>query len=960
MNKIVYGLVVISTVLSSILPMAAKANGGKLNQADLSSKGVSFNGAIAQKGRLVVRVHPAYRSQCTASGIIEYRFQQALHSLTQSSIQKKFTHSRRPANELNRYGKPAVDFTLVYQVSFDPSTDLQQAISTLMSSGILEYAEPLYIHQQFYNPNDPSTGNQYALTKINAYNAWNIEKGDSNVVIGIVDSGTDWDHPDLQANIAYNWNDPINGVDDDNDGYVDNFRGWDVSENDNNPMVVNSDHGSHVSGCAAAVTDNGVGVASPGFRCHFLPVKSCLDASTTSIDNGYDGVYYAAEHGCKVINCSWGRGGGPSQFEQDVVNFAVFDHDAVMVAAAGNTSSEEDDYPPAYSNVLSVAATSSTDAKAGFSTYAFSVDVCAPGNNIYSTVFDNTYVSYSGTSMAAPIAAGGVALVRSRFPSMNAQEAAQQLRVTCDNIYNTPTSNSAYRDKLGKGRINLYRAVTDSTSPGVVVDEMVSSDNNDNVFIAGDTLRFKAVFHNLLRPTANLICTLSTSSQYVTVLATPFNAGVLNSGDTVSNFSIPFRAIINAGTPLNTVVPFKITMYDGTWNDFYAFNVTVNVDYINIEINDVGTSITSKGLIGYNEAGQLQGIGFTYQGGPTILYEMGLMVGAAGTQVSDNVRGTGSTYDTDFSPVITVTGQNPGTVSDFDAYGRFSDNGTSSAAPLPVLITHRAFAWNSPAADRKYIIVEYVIKNTGSSTLNSLHAGIFADWDIPLYSNNKADEDITRSMGYCWSTDQSGLYAGIKLLTSTPFNHYAIDNVTGGGGGLDLTDGFDGTEKYSALSTSRPSAGATAATGNDVIDVVSSGPFNLSAGDSVKVAFALIAGEDLSMIQASADAAQIRYDNSFPTGIAPVDLAGVTELKGLYPNPASSAATVEFSLRNQTTATIGIYSTTGQLVKTVLDEQLSSGRYSLHIDVTSLSVGTYMLKFNASGVQQVRPLQINR
>ena len=172
---------------------------------------------------------------------------------------------------------------------------------------------------------------------------------------------------------------------------------------------------------------------------------------------------------------------------------------------AGNTSSEEADYPPAYTNVVSVAATSSNDAKAGFSTYDFSVDVCAPGNQIYSTVFNNTYTSYSGTSMASPIAAGGVGLIRSRFPAMNALQAAEQLRITCDNIYNTPTSNSAYRDKLGKGRINLYKAVTDTTSPGVIVENLATSDNNDNVFVAGDTLRFQALFHNLLRPTTNQI-----------------------------------------------------------------------------------------------------------------------------------------------------------------------------------------------------------------------------------------------------------------------------------------------------------------------------------------------------------------------------------------------------------------------------------------------------------------------
>jgi serine protease len=958
MKSLLHGVSRICFLLA--LPFVSVANNPMASVSQNTSRSYAvYNGAQVLPGQFVVKVHPAYRSSCNDGGISDFRFTTALNNLNVASVDKKFKREYAPVATVTRYGKPVVDLSLIYRVEVSPSAPVADVIAALMNSGILVYAEPMYVHNLDYNPNDPQTASQYALTKINAYNAWNITQGDTNVVVGIVDSGTDWDHPDLAANIAYNWNDPIDGNDNDNDGYIDNYRGWDVSENNNDPMVDGSDHGSHVSGCASAVTDNNTGVASPGFNCRFLPVKSSLDASTTSIDNGYDGVYYAATHGCSVINCSWGRGGGPSQFEQDVVDFAVFTHDAVVVAAAGNNGSEQDHYPSSYKNVLSVASTSTTDAKSGFSNYCYAIDVCAPGSNILSTVYNNTYTSYSGTSMAAPVAAGGVALVRSRFPGMNAQQAAQQLRITCDNIYNIGV-NSGLRDKLGKGRINLFRAVSDTTSPGVVVDALATSDGNDNVYIAGDTLQFNALFLNLLRPTANLVCSLSTASTNVTILQGTFNAGVVNSQDTASNYLLPYRVRINPGTPLNTEVVFKITMTDGTWSDFYSFKIVVNVDYLNIEVNDVGTSITSKGLIGYNESGQAQGIGFTYQGGATVLYEMGLMVGAAGTQVSDNVRGAGATYDTDYSPVITVSGQQPGAVSSYDAYGKFADNGATSGSPLPVLITHRAYAWDSPNIDRKYIIVEYSIKNTGTSTLNDLYAGLFADWDIPNYANNKADEDLSRRMGYCWSTDAAGLYAGIKLLSNTPFNHYAIDNVSGGNGGLDLSDGYDDSEKYTSMSTSRVAAGNVAPTGNDVIDVVASGGFNLASGDSVTVAFALIAGENLSSIQASADAAQIRYDNSVLTGLTPIAISSSTQLKSVFPNPASHAATIEFELGRSARTSIVIYNLQGEQVMTVLEDQLSSGRYTLNADVTGLAVGSYIIRFTSDTVQQVKPLQIVR
>lgn len=193
---------------------------------------------------------------------------------------------------------------------------------------------------------------------------------------------TDCDHPDLQSNIKYNYADPINGVDDDNDGYIDNYRGWDMSMNDNNPMVDMSDHGSHVSGCADAVTNNGTGVSSPGFNCKFLPVKCANATSVSTIDHGYEGIVYAADHGCQIINCSWGGGGGGS-FGQDAVTYASVNMGALVVCSAGNTYSDVAQYPAAYKYAFSVAATNSSDEKSSFSTYNYTVDISAPWAPIF-------------------------------------------------------------------------------------------------------------------------------------------------------------------------------------------------------------------------------------------------------------------------------------------------------------------------------------------------------------------------------------------------------------------------------------------------------------------------------------------------------------------------------------------------------------------------------------------------
>ncbi len=901
-----------------------------------SQQSDSYRGAHVKPGVLVIKVKSQYKNSCTATGIQDARVSNALRMVQSSELSKKFPQAESPAASVNRHGKKTTDLSLMYQVSFSNAIPMHKAIATLMASGLLEYAEPLYIHNFDYTPNDPSIASQYYLGKINAYNAWDVNQGDTNVVIGIVDSGTDWDHPDLQANIKYNWADPIDGIDNDLDGFTDNFRGWDVSGNDNNPMNGNSDHGSHVSGCAAAVTDNGVGVAGPAFNCKFLPVKSSLDASTTSIDDGYDGVVYAAEHGADIINCSWGRSGSPSQFEQDIINYATLDLDRLVVAAAGNSGLEEFHYPSSYKLVTSVAWTSSSDSKDGNSNFGYSIDVCAPGTNIYSTVLNDAYTAYSGTSMASPIAAGCAAMIKSQFPSMNALQIGEQLRITCDNIYGA-SGNTAYQYKLGKGRVNMFNAITDSVSPGVILDELFTSDGNDEVFIPGDTIDITALFKNLLRTTQNLNCNLISSSPYVSILNNTFNAGVLNTLDTISNFSTPYKVVVAASAPLNTEVVFRITMLDGVWTDFYAFKITINVDYINIAINDVATSITSKSIIGYNDDLQSQGLGFTYLGSPTILYEMGLMIGASGTQVSDNVRALAGAVDEDNSSLIAVTAQEPGLISDFDANGAFTDY--NSLAPLNLLITHRAFAWTT-VPDRKYVMVDYSIKNTGSGTLSSLYAGLCADWDIPAYANNKASVDNIRRMGYVWSTDIGGLYGAMKLLSYTGgFSHYAIDNVSGGGG-ADLSDGFSNAEKYEVLSTSRADAGNTVSTGNDVIDVVSTGPFTLAAGDSVTVSFALIGGENLSVIQQSADAAQAKYDSLF-VGLEPIALGTINSLEQNFPNPVSSATRIQFTLKEGGQTELSLYDALGKKVKVMVDEKLASGKYSVMFDVKDLPAGIY-------------------
>ena len=217
-----------------------------------------------------------------------------------------------------------MDISQYFKIGYDKSYPLEDYINALYETGYFEKVEPVYLEQSLYVPNDPLSTNQYYLNLIKANEAWDITKGSPSIVIGIVDSGGDLDHPDLQNNIYIDPADPTDGIDNDNDGYIDNNRGWDFSgadasligtpgfTGDNHPQVTKGGrhaHGSMVAGCASATTNDGVGISGVGFNTKLLFTKHYADNqavnSNSYSSNLYEGVWYAATHGAKIINCSW-------------------------------------------------------------------------------------------------------------------------------------------------------------------------------------------------------------------------------------------------------------------------------------------------------------------------------------------------------------------------------------------------------------------------------------------------------------------------------------------------------------------------------------------------------------------------------------------------------------------------------------------------------------------------------
>jgi serine protease len=885
-----------------------------------------------EAGIVIIKLKKHLSEQCERHQIKNVKINACLNTLNAIQLNRKFPLHQKPTSEKDRYGRTLIDLSLIYEIRLPQNQDLKKAINSLLATGEIDYAEPHYTQSLMYTPNDPSATVQYYLDKIMAYQAWDISQSDTNIIVGVTDTGTDLIHQDLINSVKINYLDPIDGVDNDTDGYIDNYYGWDLGENDNTPQCNADFHGLHCAGISSATVDNNLGIAGVGFKAKYLPIK-ISDAGGT-LNASYEGIVYAVDHGCQIVNCSWG-GTGASQFGQDIVNYAAINMNALVVASAGNNGDDVLFYPASYQNVFNVAASDQLDHKKANSSYGISIDVCAPGEDILSTWTGNTYVASGGTSTAGPVVSGAAAIVKSFFPSYSGIQIGEQLRATADNI-DTIAFNAPWAGKLGKGRINLYRALTDTNVVSIVLTNSAVTDNNDNAFIVGDTLTFSGEFTNYLAQ-ANAVSVVATSSSaFVQMINSNATLGNLNTLQTVNNSASPFTAAILTGAPINAPVEFKLIVTDNAGHTFiYYISIVINVDFINININDVATTITSKGNVGFNNSAT-QGLGFVYNSS-NLLYESGLLIGASATRVSDRVRGL-SGNDIDFSSIVNVSRIIPGVLSEFDVAGSFNDAGALAAA-IPVKVIQNAYAWSSPG-NTKYVIFKYKIINTGVVLLDNLFAGVFADWDIMNSNLNKAAYDAPNKLAYCYSTQTNGLYAGIKLLSNTaPALHYAMDNVAGGGatGAIDPVGGISTAEKFQGLSTNRTNAGGVG-NGNDVIHFVSSGPFILNPNDTIEVAFAYLGGDSLVDLQNSAAAAQIKYDNS-PI-IVKNNSIHASDFS-LYPNPVKEMLTISFNSVAQNPVSIRMIDLQGKLVYA---KQFNNTSGPLQLSLEELENGIYFIE----------------
>jgi len=382
----------------------------------------------------------------------------------------------------------------------------------------VRYVEPNYRYKIAAVPNDPDYSQQWGLQKIEAEKAWDIQTGSKDVIVAVIDTGIDYDHLDLSANyhpLGYDW------VNDDSD-----------------PMD-NNGHGTHVAGIIAAITNNSYGVSGIA-QVKIMAEKGLNANGNGNADDLANSIIHAVDVGADIISCSWGdwfkNEFGSGTLVHEAVKYA-HDNDVLIIASAGNNAITNKNYPAAFDEVIAVTATDSSDLPASFTNWGEWVEIAAPGVDIYSTVWDDSYMMMSGTSMSSPLVAGVAALILSQYPDMSAEDIRRRIQLSADDL-----GIPGYDYYYGYGRINAFKAVY--TPPH---DLYLISQKMPNTFIPGKT----AVM----------------------------NITIMNWGNNTET-NVKINLIVNGTTANSTTIPiivrgaFKIIQLAWTPTDEGVFNIT--------------------------------------------------------------------------------------------------------------------------------------------------------------------------------------------------------------------------------------------------------------------------------------------------------------------------------------------------------------------------------------------------
>ena len=528
--------------------------------------------------------------------------QSATSTAAQGAERARRRFPERAARALR--GRETPDLENIFVVQLAGSTDILQAIAELAARPEVAFAEPNFLYramaiplpQERFIPDDRYLSEDgihfsegawgqahpdlWGIEKIRAIEGWNefdldgsgdfdaseIRPGE-NVVVAVIDSGLDVDHPDITANLWRNSAEiPANEIDDDGNGFVDDIIGWDFVDGDAIPED-RAGHGTHVSGTIAARGNNRIGVIGVAPWANLMTLKALSDSGAGDAIALANAVRYAADTGADIISASWG-GLATSQTLTAAFRYAN-GLGVLSVAAAGNSDANVMSFSPAnLDEVLAVAATDPDDVRAPFSNFGIGIDVSAPGVAILSLNANaganaiaaedpersvaGDYLQISGTSMACPHVSGAAAVLLSRDPERSVDDLRGRLLAGAESI---AASNPGFESRLGHGRIDLLASLAAEPRPLV---KLIGVDQGGAA--AGRDTAIAVFLQNQWIGTSEITATLATENPHVVIRKDRTQFAVLATGQTVDNLGDPFEVAFDASTPIGAEILFDLTL----------------------------------------------------------------------------------------------------------------------------------------------------------------------------------------------------------------------------------------------------------------------------------------------------------------------------------------------------------------------------------------------------------------
>lgn len=843
-----------------------------------------------------------------------------------------------------------------YKADYNGSDEPEKYCMQLMRDNPeIEIAEPVYIDKILAVPNDTYYSQQVMLQQIGAKELWqsDLMNGDPNVVIGISDNGIFQDHQDISGNIAINQNEiPNNNIDDDNNGYVDDYRGYNFTYSEEGTAADNTyiydSHGTQTSSIAAASTNNGLGISGVGYKCKLFPIKTSYSNASDDVPYGYESIIYAGVRGFKVLNCSWGSVKPFSDIEQSIIDFAVSRGVSVVAAAGNEDNSTSIVYPAGYRGVLGVGEVDNDDVLTGSSSIGNHAKILAPG--IFNWACKSEQSTYqkvgNGTSFASPVIAGCLGLIRAYYPTLDARQAIEFARQCVDDV---SAKNYGWEDIL-PGRINLMKALFTAPLNIPSIQPLSFQFLNSNQQLidrhdVGETIYLKMNLKNFLGKATNVRFAISLAQDNSGSVSLQSPADVtfseFNQDETKEVASFNFKLLQENISQIY----FRIDVTaDNGYKDFFLLPFVPTVDITTFENQKIKFSVSDRGNFGFNcyEDARL-GVGFVIKNVGNQLWKSGLFVTENSESVISSVFGYG-TGNNDFSNDKKFIEPEKNT-------GIINDNG--ALYKIGVQITQKFYLNFDTSTVAKIWIT---LKNISGVNLTDLAIGYFFDWDLGVSSDkNKVrlfPEAVPVSFGrglaelteysnfasfpYCCGTlvftDESGVEPQAAGFSKQSFNFFSDEGH------------INSLNRGSSIQYSEV---------GDVRSVVGMRFPGVSEPNS----------EHNIQVLVGCDSSSIALAQAIKTALSISDVAennGTNTSIELYPNPVKDLLNMKVT---NTSAVYASYKIINSLGKTVFDEQqfgLSPDLTINTVNLSNLPNGIYFVEFNIGNRTITKKIIISR